>query len=383
LCTHRPLSPPIDTEVAVARQSSGPGRTRQSPAKSAAARAAQAKTAPPAPPEPETEPTEPEDVEQVTTDGGSADVSALWAEVRIDPVEIALPHGVGYTLRAYRPSTELAEPDLGDREDDLFEAEDEDSDEPPPIDEEELTRLALASGRRRDTRDNVAEDEDEEEDAEDDEEDVYDEDAEAEAGADEDAEAEDEAGDEAEGKDEDEDEDEAGDEEDTEDAAVVAEDVPVFLSHRGRLLVFRSAESLVDFVRSDAEHELTQLDSWTDLRSRISTEDVVPQPEDTYELDLVVKNLRGGVDAWDSGLLIQAGEVARDLGYALRKQSILGPLSPGSPLDDLDEALRTAEAGGFRSFLARRRLRKIGAETAALSWRTIIGEISTLADWRD
>ena len=31
----------------------------------------------------------------------------LWEEVRIEPVEIALPGGVGITLRAYRMSSEL------------------------------------------------------------------------------------------------------------------------------------------------------------------------------------------------------------------------------------------------------------------------------------
>lgn len=35
---------------------------------------------------------------------------SLWDEVRIDPVEIALPSGTGYTLRAYRPARELTPP---------------------------------------------------------------------------------------------------------------------------------------------------------------------------------------------------------------------------------------------------------------------------------
>jgi hypothetical protein len=59
-------------------------------------------------------------------------------------------------------------------------------------------------------------------------------------------------------------------------------------------------------------------------------------------------------------------------------------LASGSPLDDLDEGLRTVEAGGFGAFFARRRLRKIDPQTtAALSWRTVIGKISAAVDWRD
>ncbi len=96
-----------------------------------------------------------------------------------------------------------------------------------------------------------------------------------------------------------------------------------------------------------------------------------------------MENLRGSHDAWDANLVIQAGEVARDVGYALRIDRIVAALSPGSPLDDLDDALRATEGGGFGSFFARRRLRKIGSEAAPLGWRTIIGKISGVVDWRD
>ncbi|MDI5941494.1 DNA primase, partial [Micromonospora sp. DH15] len=36
---------------------------------------------------------------------------ALWDELRIDPVEIALPAGTGFTLRANRPAGELTPTD--------------------------------------------------------------------------------------------------------------------------------------------------------------------------------------------------------------------------------------------------------------------------------
>ena len=105
--------------------------------------------------------------------------------------------------------------------------------------------------------------------------------------------------------------------------------------------------------------------------------------EDRYELDLVVENLRGGHDTWDLPLLIAAGEVARDLGHALRLKPVILALAPGSPLDDLDESLRKAESGGMSGYLGRRRLRKIGAQQASLGWRSIIGKISAAVDWRD
>jgi hypothetical protein len=162
-----------------------------------------------------------------------------------------------------------------------------------------------------------------------------------------------------------------------------AEEVPAFLTHRGKLLLFKSPESLVAFVRSGATHDLAQLDTWARFAEQVGPEDVQALDEDSYELDLVVENLRGGHDTWDIDLLIHAGEVARDLAYALRLRPVLTALSPGSPLDDLDEALRAAASGGFAGFRGRRRLRRIGAQQASLGWRSVIGKISAAVDWRD
>jgi hypothetical protein len=279
-----------------------------------------------------------------------ADQRAFWADLRIDPVEIALPAGTGFTLRAYRMSNELTPTDTSDREDDdLFAArargvEDEDAD---LFTDEELAEQAESAGREE--RRKAGADDEDEEDADRDE---------AEEPA-------------AEAEDEEEEEEEE------------AEEVPVFLTHRGKLLLFRSAEGLVSFIRSGAPHDLAQVDTWTTLAETVEPVNIAPLDEDSYELDLVVENLRGGHDSWDPPLIIEAGEVARDLAYALRLPAVLDMLSPGSSLDDLDEALRGVVDGGIGGFMARRRLRKIGAQTASLGWRTIIGKISAAVDWRD
>ncbi|MEH1125915.1 DNA primase [Micromonospora sp. CPCC 206061] len=267
---------------------------------------------------------------------------SLWADTRIEPVEIALPSGVGLTLRAYRLSTTLTPTDIGEREEDPFESR---------------ARHAVPE----DDEDTVV---------------ILDDDFPAEE--DEDATEEIERRGKHERNDED-DETDADEEEDEE----PAEDVPVFLSHKGELLLFKNPESLVAFVRSGAPNDLAQLDTWNELRERIQPSDVAASEEDSYELDLVVENLRGGHDSWDLHLLIDAGEVARDLAYALRLQPVLTALSPGSPLDDLDEALRSAAGGGLGAFRGRRRLKKIGAQQASIGWRTIIGKISAAVDWRD
>lgn len=298
--------------------------------------------------------------DEVEVDRPAAD-RALWDELRIDPVEIALPAGTGFTLRAYRPARELTPTDVAERDQDdpflarrqVVEAED---DEEVVILDEEFAALAA----------------EEDEDADDEKRAGRGRRGKAEAAADETT---DEA-DTAEADEDEADEDEA-------DAAAGDEEVPAFLTHRGKLLLFKTPESLVSFIRSGAPNDLSQLDSWNELSERVEPADIAPLDEDTYELDLVVENLRGGHDAWDPTLLIEAGEVARDLAYALRLPAVLDMLSAGSSLDDLDEALRASVNGGIGGFLGRRRLKKIGAQTASLGWRTIVGKISAVVDWRD
>jgi hypothetical protein len=149
------------------------------------------------------------------------------------------------------------------------------------------------------------------------------------------------------------------------------------------VFLFHSQEKLVEFVKSGAEHDLSQVDTWSTVVKKITKADVVPLDDDIYELDLVVENLRGGPDAWDAALILKAGEIARDLGFALRLEPVMIALSAGTPLDDLDEALRSSEGGGVGSFFAKRKLKKIPAQQSSLAWRTIIGKISAAAEWQD
>jgi hypothetical protein len=280
--------------------------------------------------------------------------SGLWQDVQIAPVEIALPDGVGYTLRAYRLSTDLQPPEI-------------DSDAAGHDSYDAAAATVLAQRRRgqaEDLEEEVAEDEGGE---------SIPVDFRDSALAAEDLELAD-------------DEDEADEIADSDE--VVEEDVPVFLGRRGKVYLFRSTEKLAEFVRStgpgsDVEHDFTQLDTWPELSKRITAADVEPAEDDQYELDLVVQNLRGGPDTWDHTLLIRAGEIARDLGYALRMEPVVASLSAGSPLDELDEALRAAESGGPKAFFAKRKLRRMGEQQTAIGWRTIIGKISAAVDWRD
>jgi len=310
--------------------------------------------------------------------GRPASVDALWSAAGVDVVEIALPSGVGYTLRAYRSEDDVVTTDISEREADLFPNRhrpsgiydhDEKAIRDEDADDDTQSHDFDADFRAEETPTEAlaAVDDDDILDSDDDSDDDSDSDSDSDSEEDEDEDAEEESA--------------AAEAEDDEDLA--PEEIPIFLGHRGKLLLFKSAEGLVDFVRSDAPHDLTQLPKWSELAESITVDDVQPLSEDTYELDLVVSNLRGGRDSWDAELLVRAGEIARDIGRSFELQQVETALAAGSPLDDLDEALRASMTGGVGGFFGRRKLKKIGTEAAPLGWRTIIGKISGIADWRD
>jgi hypothetical protein len=279
-------------------------------------------------------------------------MAAIWEEYEISPIEIALPgNKVGLTLRAYRMESALTPTDVSEREDDddVFSGRDGRQ----PLDDEDLPEFEWTEEQLTEIEAGKAEDEL----AEDAVESKEDKDSEADKGK----------------------KAAKEDDEDEEDAEPEASDqeVPIFLSHKGKVLLFQSPESLVKFVKSKAPHDMTQLKDWSKFAKALKVSDVEVDDNDSFELDLVVENLRGGPDAWDPPLLLSAGEISRDLGYALQLKKVVVALSPGSPLDDLDEALRAT------GFFAKRKLRKIGTEQASISWRSIIGKISSAVVWRD
>ena len=310
-----------------------------------------------------------EDASDETEDSErSQRVVDYWAALGIDPVEIALPRGgVGLTLREYRVVEEDPEADDDLEAEALAAAEEPDDD---ADDADDRARPAAA--------DDVDADDDDKGDADDDEDaDRDDRPARARRAREfSDAELAERFNSEYTDDDDEDDLEDDVDEEAPGRARLAAgEEEAVFLATDGKLHLFRDAESLVAFVKSPAVHDLTASAHWAELVKTLTPDLVVPDDEDRYELDLVVENLRGGRDVWEPDLIIGAGELARDLAYALDLVEVEANLAPGAPLDDLDEALRA------KGFFARRKLKRIGAEQAALAWRSVIGRISSSVEW--
>ncbi|HIW62088.1 MAG TPA: hypothetical protein H9881_06505 [Candidatus Stackebrandtia excrementipullorum] len=260
----------------------------------------------------------------------SAKADAFWEKVGVEPVEIALPKGVGLTLRAYRMS-DTVEP---------VEVEEEPEPEPEP-------EPKKGKKGKKAKKEPEPEPEPDEEDEDVDEIDADD-----------------------------------SDDDEPEEEEIEPEEIPVFLTIGGKLPLFQSPQALVKFVKSNPPTDLSGIDTWDKLVKGIKADYVVATEDDTYELDLVVRNLRGGHDEWDAELIVSAAEVARDLGFALRVPAILSTLGQGAPLDHLDNALRSIAEGGFRAMFAKRKARKIGAEQTTLAWRGIIVKIADVVDWR-
>src|SRR5690606_31406032 len=267
----------------------------------------------------------------------SSEADKLWNETSVDPVEIHLGKDSGYTLRAYRMSDTLPSAASADGGEASAEATEEDDD---------ASAEDAKARERAEAQPDVSENPEDEDNEAPSEADFLDEDEEV----------------------------------DVLDAA--PEEVPLVLPRKGKLLLFRDPESLVRYVRESDDNDLAAIEEYADLQKRITADAISCDEADTYELDLVTANLRGGHDSWEPELLIKAAEVGRDLGYALKLQSVLNALSPGSPLDDMDEALRVIADGGMRGMLAKRRLRKTGAEQAAIAWRSVIAKINGAVEWR-
>lgn len=172
------------------------------------------------------------------------------------------------------------------------------------------------------------------------------------------------------------------------DVADAARPAASFLSHDGRLLLFRDADGLTRFVREESDHDLTGPPGW---RDRVADRERVAQAAATaitdgtviqYELDLVPTNLAGSPDEWIADLLLPARDLMAEVSAALDLRRIRASLADGEYLDRFDDALREA-AGAGRFSGARRRLRTFEPSRLTSQWRQLIRWLEQAVDWRD
>jgi hypothetical protein len=197
-----------------------------------------------------------------------------------------------------------------------------------------------------------------------------------------------------------------------------------FLTREGRLLLFRGAAGLADYLATDRDHDLAALPGWPHDPADIVPDALVflldgtppaaptpdPTPERTgdpvpvrdldvaagtdpavtrhdpavtrYEFDLVPTNLRGTADQWIPELLLPVRDLTVELATALELRRIRTALADGEYLDRFDDALRAAETAGTFS-RARRRLRTFDPARLSSQWRQIIRWLEQSVRWVD
>jgi hypothetical protein len=104
-------------------------------------------------------------------------------------------------------------------------------------------------------------------------------------------------------------------------------------------------------------------------------------PQNRYRLDLAPVTLERNPRQWLIDLIIHAGDIARELTYALDIAEAHELLGPGTLLDRLDDALRVAQSSPFRR-QARRDLRAFDQTRLVAGWRRVVEVIEARMDWR-
>lgn len=116
------------------------------------------------------------------------------------------------------------------------------------------------------------------------------------------------------------------------------DDEPVFLSVHGKLQLFSSDEALEEYLLdAGAEHKLTSLEVWPEVREAIESGSavVVAGPENTYAIDGLADALAEGPKAVDRRQLDLAVELLTDAATSRKDTETVDALGSASPLGNL------------------------------------------------
>ncbi|WP_173161560.1 Hsp70 family protein [Phytohabitans suffuscus] len=156
--------------------------------------------------------------------------------------------------------------------------------------------------------------------------------------------------------------------------------VAVFASQGPRLPLFRRPEQATDHAAGGDDHAMASILHWESLRESMAVAFLPLLPRNRYVLDLPSVSLERDPKQWLTDLIVQAGDIARELTYALdipQGQDLLGP---GTLLDRLDDALRAAQRSSLRR-KAHRDLRAFDQARLVSGWRRVASLIDSHLDW--
>ncbi|SHN47368.1 Hsp70 family protein [Cryptosporangium aurantiacum] len=156
----------------------------------------------------------------------------------------------------------------------------------------------------------------------------------------------------------------------------------VFASEGSRLPLFPRPEQAGDYAVGTDDHAMTSVLHWEALRDSMALAFLPLIPENRYHLDMPAVTLERKPKDWLIELVINAGDLARELSYALDIPEGQDLLGPGTLLDRADDALRVAQRTPFRLH-GRRDLRAFDQAQLVAAWRRVAAVIDAQLDWRD
>jgi hypothetical protein len=163
----------------------------------------------------------------------------------------------------------------------------------------------------------------------------------------------------------------------TDDAGTTA----VFASEGPRLSLFRRPEQATDHAAGTDEHAMASVLHWDTLRESMAVAFLPLTPDNRYHLDLPSVTLERNPKQWLIDLVVHAGDIARELTYALDIPDGHDLLGPGTLLDRFDDALRAAQRAPFRR-LALRDLRAFDQAQLVHGWRRVAEVVEARVDWQ-
>jgi hypothetical protein len=140
--------------------------------------------------------------------------------------------------------------------------------------------------------------------------------------------------------------------------------------------VFRSRDSLIGYCRNEESHDLSELETWAQVRDAEDL-DVTPPRAERYDLLGVDAQLIGGPTVADVRMVRGALDVMQDLAEYCELAGVQAAFGPDSPLG-------TAIADLFATSVGSSMLPSYwSGEGAAAQWRTLLEEIDTCMRWHD
>lgn len=150
---------------------------------------------------------------------------------------------------------------------------------------------------------------------------------------------------------------------------------PTFLGADLTVDMFRSAEGLEAFCRTEEDHDLAQVESWPQVRGADSLV-IEPAREDVYDMGAAEAQLHAGPAGADPVVLRRAADFLLDVAEYCELAGVREALADDAPLGRaIGAVLRSATGSIFAA--------QWNGSEAAARWRDVVAEVESCLRWHD